>query len=49
MTDILPSKPQDEQSVLLEFFEDGGIDGIKPQSNMEQPSQESRLNSRRDY
>jgi hypothetical protein len=34
---ILPSKPQDEQSVSSEFFDDGDIDGIKPQSNMEQP------------
>jgi hypothetical protein len=41
------SKPQDEQSVSLEFFEDGGIDGIEPKSNVEQPSQESRLNPRR--
>jgi hypothetical protein len=35
---ILPSKPQDEQSVSLEFFDD---DGIEPWSNVEQPSQES--------
>jgi hypothetical protein len=45
--EILPSKPQDEQSVSLEFIDDGGVDGIKPQSNLEQQSQESRLNPRR--
>jgi hypothetical protein len=45
---ILPFKPQDEQSVSSELFDDGDIDGIKPRSNMEQPSQESRINPRRD-
>ncbi len=46
--EILSSKPQDEQSVSLEFFDDGGVDCIKPRSNLEQQSQESRLNPRRD-
>jgi hypothetical protein len=44
----LPSKPQDEQSVSSEFFDDGDVDGIKPQTNVEQPSQESRMNPKRD-
>jgi hypothetical protein len=48
MAKILPSEPQDEQSVSLELFDDGGVNGIKPRSNVEQPSQESRLNPRRD-
>jgi hypothetical protein len=47
-TKILQSEPQDKQSVSSEFFEDGGVDGIKPWSNVEQPSPESRLNPRRD-
>ncbi len=47
---ILPSKPQDEQSVSPAFSDDGDgdVDGIEPQSNVEQPSQESRINPRRD-
>ncbi len=45
---ILPSKSKDEQSVSSEFFDDGEIDGIKPWSNVEQQSQESRINPRRD-
>jgi hypothetical protein len=45
---ILPSKSQDEQIVTSEFFDDEDVNGIKPQSNMEQPSQESRINPRRD-
>jgi hypothetical protein len=48
MAEILPSEPQDKQSVSLELFDDGGVDGIKLRSNVEQPSQESRLNPRRD-
>jgi hypothetical protein len=46
---ILPSKPQDEQSVSSEFFDDGDVNGIKPWSNVEQTSQESRINPRRDH
>jgi hypothetical protein len=48
MAKILPSKPQDEQSVSSEFFDNGDVDGIEPWSNGEQPSQESRINPRRD-
>ncbi len=48
MTKILPSEPQDEQSVSLEFFEDGNIDDLEPQFNVEQPYQELRLNPRWD-
>ena len=44
MMDILPSKPQDKQSVSSEFFDDGDINGNEPRSNVEQPSQESRIN-----
>ena len=39
--EILPSEPQDEQSVSLEFFDDEDVDDIEPWSNVEQPSQES--------
>ncbi len=35
MTKILPYKPQDEQSVSLEFFKDGGFNGIEPWSNVD--------------
>jgi hypothetical protein len=45
---ILPSNPPDKKSVSSELLEYGGVDGIEPQSNLEQPSQESRLNPRRD-
>jgi hypothetical protein len=48
MAEFLPSKSQDEQSVSSEFFDDGDLDGTKPQSNVNQPSQESRINPRRD-
>jgi hypothetical protein len=45
---FLPSKPQHEQSVSSEFFNDEDVDGTKPWSNVEQPSQESRIKPRRD-
>jgi hypothetical protein len=45
---FLPSESQDEQSVSSEFFDDGDINGTEPRSNVEQPSQESRINPRRD-
>jgi hypothetical protein len=42
--ELLPYKPQDKQSVSSEFFDDGDINGNEPRSNVEQPSQESRIN-----
>jgi hypothetical protein len=45
---ILPSKPLDEQSVSSEFFDDRDVHGIEPRSNVEQTSQESRINLRQD-
>jgi hypothetical protein len=41
--EIFPSKPQDEQNISSEFFDNGDVNGIKPQSNAEQTSQESRI------